>query len=198
MVTPARRVAAVLLLAGCFGAAAGILKGDDAGLRGAIGNLSAPWLLVAFLPALPCRTTWRGGVMGLASTVVALSGFYVALTVVLAGHLGGGGHLRELLVEAGANRVYFLAGMVTGPLFGAAGAWVGRRRPGLAMPLVGGLLAAEIVAVALAQGRQLAPPPLYFVWGVDSWTPYIGECLLGLAIIATTVARRRSRAAARA
>lgn len=196
MVTPARRVLVALLLAGAFGLAAGVFKGDGPGLRAAIGNLSAPWLLVAFLPALPSRTPWRGALMGLGSTLVALSGFYVALTMVLVGHLGGGGHVRELLVEAGANRIYFLAGLVTGPLFGAAGAWVGRHRPALAMPVVGGLLAGEIVAVALAQGRQLAPPPLYFVWGVDSWTPYLAECLLGLGIIATTVARRRSRATA--
>jgi uncharacterized protein DUF6518 len=191
--TPVKKVLATLLAAGAFGVAAGMFKGDAPGLRGGIGNLSAPWLLVAFLPALPCRTARRGALMGLASTAMALSGFYLALTVILTGHLGGGGHVRELLVEVGANRVYFIAGLVTGPLFGAAGAWVGRRRPDLATPVAGSLLAGEIVAVALAQGHQLAPAPLYFVWAVDAWPPYVAECLLGLGIIAAAVARRRSR-----
>lgn len=186
---------ATLLAAFAFGVVAGLFKGADPGLRAAIGNLSAPWLLVAFLAALRSRTPLRGALMGLVSTVVALVGFYAAVTIALAGHLGGGGHWRELVVEAGANRVYFLAGLVTGPVLGAAGAWVGRRHPGLAPFVVGGLLAGEIVGVAVLQGHQLAPSPLYFKWGVDRWPPYVGECVLGLGIIGGTLVRRRSRTA---
>lgn len=182
-----------LLTAFAFGIAMGTFKGDSSGLRGAVGNLSAPWLLVAFLPAVSCRTTARGAFAGLTATSVALVGFYAALTLALAGHLGGGGHGREFLVEVEANRIYFLAGLVTGPLLGALGAWVGRRHPEMVALTVGALMAGEILAVALAQGHQLAPPPLYFRWAVSAWPPYIGECLLGVAVIVTTVARRRSR-----
>ncbi len=189
----ARRVITVLLLPAVFGLLMGAFKGDDAGLRDGIGNLSAPWLLVAFLPALRCRTMPRGALVGLVSTLAALAGFYVALTVVLAGDLGGGGPVREFLVEAGANRIYFVAGMVTGPVLGVVGAWVGRRHRGAWLVVAGCLVAGEIAGVALLQGMQLAPPPLYFRWAVDDWTPYIGESLLGLAIIAAAVARRRSR-----
>ncbi len=113
--------------------------------------------------------------------------------MVLAGHLGGGGFLRELAVEAEANRIYFLAGVVTGPVLGAVGAWVGRRHPSAVWLLVGLLMAGEIVGVALLQGRQLAPPPLYFVWGVTDWTPYVGEALVGIAIIVAALGRRRRR-----
>jgi MYXO-CTERM domain-containing protein len=191
--TDARRTLAALLAAAAFGLLAGAFKGNETGLRGEIGNLSAPWLLVAALPASSCRTLVRGAVTGLVSTMVALAGFYAALTVVLAGHLGGGGFLRELAVEAEANRIYFLAGAVTGPVLGAVGAWVGRRHPSAVWLLVGLLLAGEIVGVALLQGRQLAPPPLYFVWGVTDWTPYVGEALVGLAIIVAALGRRRRR-----
>jgi hypothetical protein len=193
MVVP-RQVVSGLLLAAAFGVAAGVFKGNESGVRGAIGNLSAPWLLVALLPALRCRTLPRGALMGLVSTLVALVGFYAALTAVLAGHLGGHGFLAELRVEAEANRIYFLAGVVSGPVFGAVGAWVGRRHPQSVWLVVGALVASEIFVVALVQGRQLLPAPLYFAWGVGDWTPYIGESMVGVAVVLAALWRRRSRA----
>jgi hypothetical protein len=191
--TAPRRLATVLLLAVGFGVVAGVVKGDATGIRAQIGNLSAPWLLVGLLPSLRYRTLVRGLVVGLLSTLVALLGFYLTLTLVLAGHLGGGGFLRELLVEVEANRIYFLAGIVTGPVFGAIGAWLGRRHPGAVSAAVGALVAGEILAVAALQGRQLAPPPLYFVWGVDDWTAYAVESALGVLILVVALWRRRSR-----
>jgi len=95
-----------VVLAAVFGIAAGFLKGDEIGLRGQLGNLSAPWLLVALLGALHCTTPLRGALAGLAATLTALAGFYAALTVVLAGQLGGGGFPAELLAEVQTNRVY--------------------------------------------------------------------------------------------
>lgn len=153
-----RTAVAVLLVAAVFGIVTAAFKGDNPGLRSAIGNLSAPWLLVAFLPATLFGRLLVGVLMGLVSTLVALAGFYVTLTVVLAGHLGGGGPVREFFVEAGANRIYFVAGLVTGPLFGALGAYVGRRHRSVLAFVVGGLLAGEIAAAALLRGHQLAPP----------------------------------------
>jgi hypothetical protein len=181
--TNRRRMLCGLLLAAGFGVAAGALKGNNVGLRADIGNLSAPWLLVAFLPALRCRSTGRGALLGLVSTLLALAGFYMTLSAILLDHLGGHGYLGDLLVEARANRVYVLGGMVTGPLFGALGAWVGRRHRSRAWLVAGGLTAGEIVAVALVGGHQLLPPPLYFKWGVDNWTPYVAECACGVVVI---------------
>jgi hypothetical protein len=189
-VTGVRRLPAALLAAVAFGILVGAFKGNDAGMRGAIGNLSAPWLLVAFIPALRCRSLARGAVVGLLTTGVALAAFYATMTVVLAGHLGGGGYVRELATETAANRVYFLAGLVTGPLFGALGAWVGRTHPRGVWLVVGGLVAGEIVAVDLLQGHQLMPPPLYLVWGVDDWTPYVAEAIVGVAIIVAALWHR--------
>jgi hypothetical protein len=70
-----KRVLTGLLLAALFGVAAGLFKGNEIGLRAEIGNLSAPWLLVAFLPALSAGSVARGGATGLASTLLALLGF---------------------------------------------------------------------------------------------------------------------------
>ena len=192
--SPARNRLVVLAAALTFGVAAGLVKGNDTGFRDGIGNLSAPWLLVGFLPALRCRTLIGGAAMGLTSTVLALVGFYAALTVVLAGHLGGGGFFAEFTVEARANRVYFLAGIVTGPICGAAGAWLGRRHLDRVALVAGTVLAGEALAVGIGQGHQLAPPPLYFRWAVADWAPYLAEAFLGVLIIAAALLRNRRRA----
>ncbi|HYZ56626.1 MAG TPA: hypothetical protein VE733_24445 [Streptosporangiaceae bacterium] len=194
---PAKRVWFGLLYAAAFGVAAGLFKGNDTGLRGGIGNLSAPWLLVALFPALHCRSVMRGALLGLTSTLVALAGFYAALTAVLAGQLGGEGHLAELLVEVDANRIYFLGGIVTGPILGAIGAWLGRYQRNSLWLVVGALVASEILVVALVHGRHLFPAPFYFSWGVADWTPYIGESIVGVAIVLAALRRKRSRASTR-
>jgi len=196
-VSPAKRVWFGLLLAAAFGVAVGVFKGNDAGLRGGIGNLSAPWLLVALLPALHCRSVLRGALLGLSSTLVALAGFYAVLTAVLAGQLGGGGHLAELFAEVDANRVYLVGGIVTGPLLGAIGAWIGRHQRKSLWLVVGALVAGEILVVALVRGHQLLPAPLYFSWGVPDWTPYLGESMVGITIVLAALWRRRSRAPTR-
>lgn len=135
----------------------------------------------------------HGALTGLVSTLVALASFYAVLTVLLAGHLGGGGYASEFLVEADANRIYFLAGMVTGPVLGAAGAWIGRRHRPATWLVVGSLLSGEILAVALTSGHQLAPSPLYFKWGVADWRPYVAESAIGLTVILAGLRQRRQK-----
>lgn len=187
----AKRLVCLLMLALLFGVVVGLLKGNETGLRGGLGNLSAPWILVGLLPAVWAGSVRRGALTGLAGTLVALAGFYATLTVVLAGHLGGGGYLPELLTEARANRIYFLAGLMTGPVFGAFGAWLGSRHRQWVGAVAGTVVAAESVVVAAVQGHQLLPRPLYFAWGVDSWTPYVAECIAGVALLAISVVRSR-------
>jgi hypothetical protein len=63
---------------------------------------------------LRCRSVLRGALAGCTSTLVALAGFYAALTAVLAGQLGGGGHLAELLVEVVPTASTFLAASLPG------------------------------------------------------------------------------------
>jgi hypothetical protein len=185
-------VAALAVL--LFGVTDGLLAGNSAGLHAGIANLSAPWLLVALLPALRARSAARGALTGLLCTMLGLAGFYLAKTVVLAGQNGGGGFLAEFGVEAGANRVYFLAGLVTGPLFGAIGSWLGRRSRRAVWLACGALLTLEIAVVAAIRGRQLLPAPLYLSWAVPDWQPYIVQALGGVAVLALAFTRgERSR-----
>ena len=66
------------------------------------------------------------GCVGLAATLFALAGFYLLSTLVE--NLGGHGFIGDLRLELTGNRAYFEGGVVTGPIFGALGAWW-RRRP---------------------------------------------------------------------
>jgi hypothetical protein len=82
----------------------------------------------------------RGAHTGLASALLALAGFCATLTVVLLGHLGAHGYLDSLEVEFRANRLYVIAGAVTGLVLGALGAWIGHRHRRYAWPVVGALM----------------------------------------------------------
>src|ERR1700722_10130491 len=142
-----RRLLLIPVLAFVFGFAVATLEGQGGGLLDGVGNLSAPWLLVAFLPGLGSRSAVKGALAGLAATMLALAGFYLALAL----HADYGLHsLRAGLDLAfSANRRYFLAGLVSGPIFGVVGAWWGSRgdrRPALA---VGALLLAQPLVIGV-------------------------------------------------
>lgn len=63
-----------------FGILAGLVHGNDGGLRAAFGNLSAPRLIVALVPGWFSGPALRGAAFGTAATLVALLRFYVGLT----------------------------------------------------------------------------------------------------------------------
>ncbi|HWU32806.1 MAG TPA: DUF6518 family protein, partial [Marmoricola sp.] len=77
-----------LLGALAFGVAAGWLHGNEGGLRAALANVVAPWLFVAIIPAWWAGSAIRGAILGTVATMVALLGYYLALTAAMFGHLG--------------------------------------------------------------------------------------------------------------
>src|SRR6476661_797641 len=72
------KLAWVLLAAVAFGVLVAALKGQDAGVRDTLGNLSAPWVLVPFLAGARFTRVRSGALAGAAATLAALLGFYVA------------------------------------------------------------------------------------------------------------------------
>jgi hypothetical protein len=169
-----------------FGMLGALVKGDHGGVRDTIGNLSTPWLLVAFVPGLFARTLPRGAALGLAATMTALLGFYLVVTVTLDDQLPDlRSHLEHVLH---ANRRWLYSGLLSGPVMGAFGAWM-RRFPAWAAVLVTGLLfLLEPVVIVAAR----------FVPGwrhVIHWTltpgPYVASAVLGVVLI--LIAGRRLR-----
>jgi hypothetical protein len=205
------RVGAVLLAAFAFGVLAAWAKGQNTGgvaevsqARNALGNLSTPWLLVAFFAGMQTPQIGRGAVVGLVATLFALAGFYLLSTLVE--NLGGHGFIGDLRLELSGNRAYFEGGVITGPIFGALGAWWRRRPTARTSLLAGGLLIAEpLVMLALGpiHHRVLsAGTGLPLVariipgWGLTSnsgaaaWAVYAAELALGIAVVALGIAHR--------
>jgi Family of unknown function (DUF6518) len=179
------RVAIVGVSALAFGVGVSLVKGNGGGVRDAIGNTSAPWLLLPFVAAIYARTrtTWRGVLIGVAASMAALCGFYVANAFVL--DLGAHSWLDDISLTARAGKLFFALAVISGPCFGALGARWNRTRSRWLAVLVAGLLVVEPLASWLYEliGR-VAYADVIAVWA--------GEIAVGLcACVATAVLLRR-------
>jgi hypothetical protein len=213
-----RRLAFVLGAALAFGAVAAWAKGPGTDgvraisqVRSAAGNLSAPWVLVAFAAGAQTPRIRSAAVLGLLATMTALVAFYAVTTLFM--DLGGHGYGGNLRLELSANRGYLEGGLVSGLLFGALGGWWRRSRPVRASILVGVLLMAEpivlVVLGAVHSGGALPPsaglPAVIRIvpgWGLSAHSGaasigvYAAEFIVGLGmVLAATVRSRRVPAA---
>lgn len=128
-------VALVLVAALAFGVSMSVIHGSTGGMRAAVGNLSAPWVLLAFVAGgiLGKRGIVRGAAAGLLVTALALFSFYLANIYVLG--LTGHGPFGDVRVALGSGAYYFRFGAFSGPAMGALGA-VWRRGRSLSVALV--------------------------------------------------------------
>jgi hypothetical protein len=161
-----------------------VLKGNDTGVRDAIGNTSAPWVVIPFLAGTRFRRVGWGLLVGVAATVAAFAGFYTAEAFVL--DLGTGSWTHALQLTLGSGRIYEEWGLLSGALYGALGSlWASRRW----------LAAGAAVGLAFV----LEPLIVWFlehagVWGggdllARPWM-WLAEIAIGVAAIAWVVARR--------
>jgi Family of unknown function (DUF6518) len=177
------RVALALTAAFLFGAVVGVLKGQGAGLADALGNLSTPWLLVPLF-AGSLLNARQGAILGTIATMLALSGFYFA--VAATSDYGLSGVRAGLGLAFHANARYFLAGLVSGPLFGMLGGWWRRRNSVRASLLVGLLLVGEPLVIAVAGSIRV----LSRYSGSSQPALRVGELLVGVAVIAWALIRQ--------
>jgi hypothetical protein len=164
-----------------------VIKGDS-GFRNALGNTSAPWMLVPFLAGALYTRVWRAAVMGVATTLAAFLGFYSAEAVIL--DLGEHPWYTGLKLTLGSGRIYETWGLASGAVFGGLGGlWASRS------------LVAAPIAVSLA--FILEPLVLLYLWragiwaGGDEYFDYpllcISEVVLGLAGIAYVLTKSHAR-----
>src|SRR5881275_146458 len=147
------RILLVLVGAFAFGLLAAWAKGPNTDglstisqVRADLGNVSTPWLLVPFLAGARSRKAGPGALLGLAATMSALFGFYVLTSLLV--DLGNHGIVQDLGRELEANRIYLASGLLSGPLFGALGAWWRRSRSLGASVVAGTLLVGEPIVLA--------------------------------------------------
>jgi Family of unknown function (DUF6518) len=206
------RIALVIAGAFVFGVLAAWLKGPDTDgisalsqVRTDVGNLSTPWLLVAFVAGSTASGLWRGAVFGLAATMAALLGFYLLTSMFI--NVGGLDFPRNIPRELFVNRVYLEGGLLTGSLFGALGAWWSHRRSIAASVLVGAAMMCEPLLLAVI-GRfssgvlQSGSLPLFVRivpgFGISGDLPaiqlgvYATEFVVGLAILILGIRRART------
>lgn len=172
----AGRVVLLVMAAVAFGALESVVKGNGAGVRDGVGNLSAPWVIVPLLAgAVGSRgSILAGAVVGLLTSVAALVGFYVANAFVL--DLGSHSWSHEIGLTLNAGNLWFKAGAMSGPAMGAVGAWAGRRGGFVVAWSVVGLVVFEPLVVYLtylaSSGR--------FAAGDGQWNGvYAAEAALG-------------------
>lgn len=172
----ARRLLLVLVAAATFGAAMSVLKGNDAGIRDDIGNLSAPWLLLPFFAgAAVHRREATAAAAGLAATVAALVAFYVANAFVL--DLGPHSLVADLRLTLGATGYWIPRGLISGPVFGALGGFWRRR----GYPVLG------VAVILLLDAEPLFWAALHDTGGVASFgfqpslSASIIEAIVGLS-----------------
>jgi Family of unknown function (DUF6518) len=76
------RTVLLLLVICAFGTVDAIVKGHHGGARNAIGNASAPWVLIPFLSAVFLKPRlYLGALVGAASTAAALGSYLIARAV---------------------------------------------------------------------------------------------------------------------
>lgn len=188
------RVILVLLAAVAFGVLAAWAKGQNSDgvatisqIRSDVGNLSTPWLLVAFIAGIETTRPRWGAILGLTATLLALLGFYAftSLVVDAGGHGLAGNFGRELF----ANRIFLASGVFSGPLFGALGSWW-RNKPSLrAGILVGALMIGEPLVLA---GIGVVIPATVVGRNAISLAVYGAELALGVVVLVVAATRPRA------
>jgi hypothetical protein len=143
------RAVLTLLVALAFGLVDAALKGHHGGLRDAVGNVSAPWLMLP-LVAGAFITRGRplvGALAGIASVLTALIAFYLVGQHILSLGVGGHSTRRALSLGAAVTNRWFESGMIAGLGFGAVGAWLaGRDLLGMVAAALAALLVFEPAA----------------------------------------------------
>jgi hypothetical protein len=158
-------VAIAALVALAFGVGMSVFKGNDGGaIRDAIGNLSAPWLALAFGAGATAGggRVFAGALVGALASFLALGAFYGANSFVL--HLGPHPWLVDLRLAFG-NGYFFRFAALSGPVFGGLGAWWQRTRSRPAAVLVAALFILEPFAWLANAGGVHAGDAA--VWAVE-------------------------------
>jgi hypothetical protein len=181
----------VLLLAAiAFGVLMAVIKGQDTGVRDALGNTSAPWIVLPFVAGTFFSRVRSAALAGLGVTLVSLLGFYVAEAAIL--DLGRHPWWVDLRLTAGSVNIYEKWGTFSGLLYGTLGWLWAYRSKTAAAAAVGLAFAAEpLIVFVVRKAGVWYGLLLDYPW---IWT---AEMLLGLAGIALALTVRppqRSRA----
>jgi hypothetical protein len=182
--SPARRLALLLLAGVAFGVLVAAIKGQDTGYRDTLGNTSAPWVVVPFLAGTRYRRVWHATLVGIATTLAAFLGFYVAEAAVL--DLGDHSWMTDLRLTLGSGHVYEKWGVLSGALYGALGGlWASRSFRAGAVGVGLAFVCEPLIVLFLNREGIWAGDLLQHRW------IWVSEVLVGLAAVAVALVRAR-------
>lgn len=190
-VDPRTSQLAALVVGGLvFGVVMAVVKGQDAGVRDALGNMSAPWVILPFLAGTRYSRMLQSALAGVAITLVAFFGFYLAEAAVL--DLGPVPWYTDLRLTLGSGHAYEVLGVGTGVVYGALGGFWRGRTHGAALAALGLAFICEPAAVWAIERLGL--------WGGGGLLHYrwlwIAEMTFGLCLVLALRGGARSRSVA--
>ena len=170
------RVALALVLSAAYGAGTQFLGARVLGWGPEVAQLSAPWLVIAFLAGATQRTPRRAALLGLGATAAALTGYWLMTDSPVEGAQYTLANAHGFFVS---NAFVVVGGLATGPLFGWFGQrWWTRRA------LLGALVTAA--ALCLEPLARRVPVGVVHAIGHDyAITNPIGSPLVVVAEVAT-------------
>lgn len=184
----ARKLLTLLVAAVAFGVLVAVVKGQATGMRDALGNTSAPWVVLPFIAGSRFARARSAAAAGLAVTLVSLLSFYCAEAAVL--DLGPHPWWVDLRLTAGYLNIYEQWGILSGLLYGVLG-WLWTHRSRVCAAAVGLAFAAEPLIVLVAERAKITGGEiLAYPW------LWMGEVAIGLASIALALAAPRPRRSA--
>ncbi|MGH3497096.1 MAG: hypothetical protein ACRDP1_06505 [Nocardioidaceae bacterium] len=177
-----------------FGAAVELMKARGSwasDVRGELGNLSTPWLLLGFLSSLGTPTIRAGAVRGLVATLAALVAFYATETLLFVPQLGNhGGLLGDFAWVFRAGLLWLVFGLVAGPVMGVIGAYVGNRHRYWTVPICGLLLIGEPLVLSIVGNRRIPLPSSSLNWSFQWTNVAVAELVVGAMVIGGFLAWR--------
>jgi hypothetical protein len=186
----ARKVAALLLAGVAFGVLVAVIKGQDTGVRDALGNTSAPWIVLPFIAGTCFSRIRAAALAGLAVTLVSLLGFYIAEAAIL--DLGPHPWWVDLQLTAGTVSIYEKWGLVSGLLYGTFGWFWAYRSKAAAAAAVGLAFAAEpLIVYVVSKAGMWYGMILDYPW---IWAAEVVLGVAGIAVALTVRPPQRNRA----
>lgn len=190
MIARIRKPVGLLAAALAFGVVMSVLKGTGGGVRLQAGNISAPWLAIAFVAGALYTQPGRAAGAGLTATLAALLGFYAEQSPLADLDFGTVRFLEDPLQMyrfiVTPHLIVFVGGLLTGLLFGRlGGAWAARRSRRAAAAIAACFLLEPFVWVAFgaAVGHHMFP---------SHWWLWLCEIAVGMLVLPTLLRRDRS------
>ncbi|MDB5059085.1 MAG: hypothetical protein JWO59_2557 [Chloroflexi bacterium] len=172
-----------MVIALVFGILMAVFKGNGDGIRMAIGNAIAPWLILPFVATAMTKSRFPQSVLvGLGVSLVGLIGFYLANTFVL--DLGPHPWLVDFGLTMSAGRIYFVLAFLSGPIFGVLGGYLHQKKSNTILVFIASLFVLEPCIGLLC--HRFSPG---FTSYVDYPFIWLAEVIIGVIMFIVIVVR---------